>query len=125
MIFSAELDPTNITGLGIGAVLLALVFRTLWKQEGGWRAILEAARMDAKEARADAATARSDASAARADASLARTAEARCQSDLGKLARRFDELLEASERRTHRRVQQLEQRHSGEIPITPPDPAGA
>lgn len=125
----ADLDPTNLTGLGIGAILLALVFRTLWKQEGGWRAILEAARADAKQARTDAADARTDAAearadarAARADAAEARNAEARCQADLGKIARRFDDLLEASEKRTTRRVAHLEELTSGEIPRTdPPD----
>lgn len=59
-----ELDP-NLTGLGIGAVVLAFVFRTLWRQDAGWSEILAGARADAEQARSDAAAARSDAAAAR------------------------------------------------------------
>lgn len=77
--------PTNLVGLGIGAVLLLLVFRTLWRQEDGWRHVLEAARQDAADARADAA-------AARADAAAARSAEAECRAQMAKFAEELAQL---------------------------------
>jgi hypothetical protein len=75
-------DAPNLVGLGIGAVLLLLVFRTLWRQEDGWRNVLEAARQDAAAARADAA-------AARADAAAARAAESECRRQLTELGLRL------------------------------------
>ena len=72
MIFADAADYGNWTGLGIGGLVVGLVFRTLWKQEGGWRSVLTASRDDAATARTDAATARTDAATARTDASTAR-----------------------------------------------------
>lgn len=80
-----SIDFANLTGVGIGATLLALVFRTLWRQEGGWRAVLDSSRTDAKLAREDAAAARADAAAARLDARDARTAERDCKDRLSRL----------------------------------------
>ncbi len=78
-------DAPNLVGLGIGAVLLLLVFRTLWRQEDGWRHVLEAARQDAAAARQDAAEARSDAAAARA-------AEADCHNQMAEMRIRISAL---------------------------------
>lgn len=74
--------PHEVVGLGIGAVLLLLVFRTLWRQEDGWRSVLHAAREDATVARADAAAARADAAAARAASAAAAARETECQQHL-------------------------------------------
>ncbi len=113
------MDFANITGLGIGAVLLALVFRTLWRQEGGWRLVLNASREDAALAREDAAQARADAAHARADARLARGAEGECRRRLERLDLQVAELL-ASTSSTRARLDVID---SGEHPITPaPDP---
>lgn len=78
-------DAPNLVGLGIGAVLLLLVFRTLWRQEDGWRHVLEAARQDAAAARTDAAEARKDAAAAR-------TAEAECHNQMAEMRIRISAL---------------------------------
>lgn len=78
----AELGAPNLVGLGIGAVLLLLVFRTLWRQEESWTGLIAAARDDAAEARKDAA-------AARADAAIARDAEALCRQRLDEAFRRI------------------------------------
>lgn len=76
---TASLDLGNLTGISIGALLLALVFRTLWRQDGAWRNVLTASREDAAQARTEAQEARTDAAAAREDARLARAAERECQ----------------------------------------------
>lgn len=109
-----SIDIPNLTGLGVGAVLLALVFRTLWKQEGGWRSVLTASRDDAREARSDAAAARADAAAARSDARAARSAEKECQIRLGRMQQQVDALTE-KQANTSRRLDSLD---SGEHPTT-------
>lgn len=109
-----SMDISNLTGLGVGAILLALVFRTLWKQEGGWRSVLTASRDDAAAARTDAATARSDAAVARQDAREARSAEKECRSRLGRLQEQIDALTERQARTTRR----LDSIDSGEHPTT-------
>ena len=112
-----ELDLANITGLGVGAVLLALVFRTLWRQEGGWRAVLTASREDAKQARDDAAAARTDAAAARTDAREARNAERECQRRVSRLEDALAELRSTSTAHTAR-LDTMDASTSGEIPRT-------
>lgn len=114
IIGETTIDLPNLTGLGVGAVLLALVFRTLWRQEGGWRSVLTASREDAAAARADAQTARTDAAAARDDARQARSAEKECQRRLGRLQAQVDELT-VQHSSTRRRVDELD---SGEHPTT-------
>lgn len=99
------LDPANVTGLSVGAVLLGLVFRTLWKQEGGWRAVLAATQADAATARTEAAAARADAAAARSDARLARNSEQECRRRLS--------ALEQQQRHTTLRLNSLD---SGDTP---------
>jgi hypothetical protein len=89
---ASDLDAINLTGLSIGAVVLALVFRTLWKQEGGWRSVLNASREDAHAARLDAAAAREDAGEARSDARQARLAEQECRVRLSRLEDRLDKM---------------------------------
>lgn len=110
----AGLDFANLTGLGVGAVLLALVFRTLWRQEGGWRSVLNASREDARLAREDAAAARTDASAARSEARHARSAERECQRRVERLQEQLDSLTETTTRHTRR----LDSLDSGEHPTT-------
>lgn len=117
-----QLDLANLTGLGVGAVLLALVFRTLWRQEGGWRAVLTASREDAKTAREDAAAARQDAAAARADAREARNAERECQRRVGRLEDQIAEIRATSSANTQR-LDERDRHDSGEVPRT--DPPGA
>jgi len=123
MIFAdTSIDVGNLTGVGVGAVLLALVFRTLWRQEGGWRSVLTASREDAAQARADAAAARVDAAAARDDARLARTAEAECRLRLARLDREVAQLKAASSTNA-RRLDELDPAvdTSGEVPIIDPE----
>ncbi len=64
-------DLGNWTGLGAGAVLLVLIFRTLWKFAAdsselarNYDAALERAQADAAEARAEASKARQEAAEA-------------------------------------------------------------
>ncbi len=116
---ATDLDAVNITGVGLGAVLLALVFRTLWKQEDGWRGVLQAARDDASSsraeasaARADASAARQDAAAARADAWEARKAEESCRRRLDLLS----EKLQIVQESTHRNSKRLDDLDTGEHP---------
>lgn len=111
-------DFANLTGVGIGAVLLALVFRTLWRQEGGWRSVLTASREDAAQARTDAAAARTDAAAARSDARDARAAERECQRKVARLQDQIDELREISSSSVGR-LDRMDE-HSGEHGITDP-----
>lgn len=98
-----DIDLGSLTGLGVLGALLGLVFRTLWKQEGGWRSVLNASREDAKLARDDAAAARIDAAAARADTRAARGAEAECRRALAHLQEQVDELTLIVERRGYPR----------------------
>ena len=102
MIADDSLNFANLTGLGTGAVLLALVFRTLWRQEGGWRAVLDSSRSDAKLAREDAAAAREDSAAARSEARQARNAERECQRRVSRLEGMIAELRTASDSNTSR-----------------------
>ena len=102
------IDLANLSGIGIGAVLLALVFRTFWKQEGGWRAVLTASRDDAASARADAL-------ALRADVTAAREAERRCLDRLGQLERRL-EALELDRERRDRDHDRDRERRRGNLP---------
>lgn len=95
-------DLTNPVSLGLGGILLVLVFRTLWKQEGGWRAVLTASRDDAAAARADAATARLDAAAARTDAAAMRQAESECRSRLAQLDMKVAQIAANSSKNTRR-----------------------
>lgn len=74
-------DVGDLPLLGTGAIVMTLVFRTLWKQEGGWRAVLAATREDAKAARSEAKSARDDAATARNDAAAARKDAASARSD--------------------------------------------
>ena len=111
----AEIDFANLTGVGIGAVLLALVFRTLWRQEGGWRAVLDSSRDDARVAREDAAAAREDAAAARVEAREARSNERECERRLARLEDLVGE--------NTRRLDTIDGTPSGEIPATPPPDA--
>lgn len=122
MIAADSVDFANLTGLGIGAVLLALVFRTLWRQEGGWRAVLDSSRTDAKQAREDAAAARADAAAARTDAREARSNERECHRRLARLEEVIGELRASSTSNT-RRLDEIDATPSGEIPRI--DNAGA
>jgi len=115
MIGADSIDFANLTGVGIGAVLLALVFRTLWRQEGGWRAVLDSSREDAKQAREDASAARADAAAARTDAREARGAERECQRRLARLEDMVGEIRASSATNT-RRLDQLDGTPSGEVP---------
>lgn len=115
-----DIDTGNLAGLSIGAILLALTFRTLWRQEGGWRSVLTAsredatlARQDAAVAREDAAQAREDAAAARVEAQTARNAERECQRRLGALQAQVDQLAERSASSRDR----LDRLESGEHPI--------
>jgi hypothetical protein len=117
----------NLTGIGLAGVLLALVFRTLWRQEGGWRSVLTAsigdataARADAELAREDARAAREDARKAREDAERARDAEAECRRRVQSLQRQLDRLVERLDQ-TDRHVGRLEQtEHLG--PLLDDDP---
>ena len=122
MIGQDAVDFANLTGVGIGAILLALVFRTLWRQEGGWRAVLDSSREDAKvaredaaAARADAAAARTDASSARADAGEARRAERECQRRVAQLEVQISEVRETSSSNTAR-LDHIGGRRAGEVP---------
>ena len=117
MIAADSIDFANLTGVGIGAVLLALVFRTLWRQEGGWRAVLDSSREDAKIARLDAAAAREDASAARSEARQARSAERECQRRVSRLEEMIADVRAAGAHNTQR-LDTLGASPSGEIPIT-------
>jgi len=110
-----SIDFANLTGVGIGAVLLALVFRTLWRQEGGWRAVLDSSRSDAKVAREDSAAARADASAARSEARDARLAERECQRRVARLEDMIGEIRSAGASNTSR-LDDLDGTPSGEIP---------
>lgn len=115
MIAEGSPDLANLTGVGIGAILLALVFRTLWRQEGGWRAVLDSSREDAKVARADAAAARADAAQARADAGEARGAERECQRRVAHLEVLIGEIRAANEQNTER-LNNIGGRRAGEVP---------
>lgn len=115
MIAADSVDFANLTGLGIGAVLLALVFRTLWRQEGGWRAVLDSSREDAKQAREDAAAARADAAAARLDAREARLAERECQRRVTRLEEMIADVRAAGAQNTHR-LDTMDGTPSGEVP---------
>lgn len=122
MIAEASPDLANLTGVGIGAILLALVFRTLWRQEGGWRAVLDSSREDAKVARADAAAARADAAAARTEAAQARTdageargAERECQRRVAHLEVLIGEIRATGEQNTER-LNNIGGRRAGEVP---------
>lgn len=115
MIAADSVDFANLTGLGIGAVLLALVFRTLWRQEGGWRAVLDSSRTDAKQAREDAAAARADAAAARLDAREARLAERECQRRVTRLEEMIADVRAAGAQNTHR-LDTMDATPSGEVP---------
>lgn len=88
---AAELDPQQWVSLGLGGAVLGFVFRTLWRQDVGWRSVLDAARADAADARADAASARADAAAARA-------AEAVCRVLISELEARIRELEARNDR---------------------------
>lgn len=116
-----NLDTGNLAGLSIGAILLALTFRTLWRQEGGWRSVLTASREDATQARTDAAAARQDAAAARTDASAARAeaqtarnAERECQRRIASMQSQIDRLAERSTSNQDR-LDRMES--SGEHPV--------
>ncbi len=120
-----DIDTGNLAGLSIGAILLALTFRTLWRQEGGWRSVLTASREDATQARTDAAAARTDAAAARTDAAAARVeaqtarnAERECQRRLGALQAQVDQLARRSMTDGHR----IDRMESGEHPIVDDGP---
>lgn len=122
MIGEGGVDFANLTGVGVGAILLTLVFRTLWRQEGGWRAVLDssredaaAARADAAAARADAAQARTDASTARADAGEARRAERVCQRRMAELEVQISELRATGAANTAR-LDHIGGRRAGEAP---------
>jgi len=86
-----DIDPLQVGSLGLGGVVLGLVFRTLWRQDAGWRSVLDAARTDAANARADAA-------AARADAAAARSAESVCRVLIAELEARIRELEARNDR---------------------------
>lgn len=102
-----DVDLTGLTGLGTGAVVLVLIFRTLWRTDDSWKALLdaerrraedsahdaEAARADAATAREDAAVARSDAADARAAAKAAQKATLRCEEEHRKTAAEFGRLV--------------------------------
>lgn len=123
MIAGASIDFANLTGVGIGAVLLALVFRTLWRQEGGWRAVLDSSRDDAKIAREEAGAARLDAAAARVEAREARGNERECQRRLARLEDQVGEIRTAQVSNM-RRLDTLDPgSSSGEIPATDPPAA--
>lgn len=107
----------NYTGVGIGAVLLALVFRTLWRQEGGWRAVLDSSRDDAAAAREQANIAREDAAAARQEAKDARSAERECQRCVIRLEALIADLRDAVST-SSARIDVVER--TGEHPVTPP-----
>lgn len=122
---TASLDLGNITGLSIGALLLALVFRTLWQQDGAWRSVLTASREDAAQARKEAAEARTDAAAAREDARVARNAERECQRRLAKLEDRLEQVRSDAGAAIDRVARKVDELHpdgpiSGEIPTIPP-----
>jgi len=92
---AGDLDPQQLVSLGLGGTVLAFVFRTLWRQDTGWRSVLDAARADATAARTDAANAREDAAAARADAAAARSAESMCRVLIAELEARIREDMTA------------------------------
>ena len=66
------LDLTGVSGLGVASLVLALMFRTLWRLPGEWNRLLEAERSSTEEARRDATVARREAAEARIDATEAR-----------------------------------------------------
>lgn len=122
MISADSIDFANLTGLGLGGVLLALVFRTLWRQEGGWRAVLDSSRTDAKQAREDASAARADASAARAEAAAARAdarearrAETECQRRVARLEEEIADVRATGAANTAR-LDNIGGRRAGEVP---------
>lgn len=89
---SSLIDGPNAVAFGVAGLLLAFVFRTLWRQETNWQGVVSAARQSAADARTDAAAARTDAAAARLDAAAARSAEAECRVRLDMVERRLREL---------------------------------
>lgn len=93
-------DLTGIGGLSLGTLVFVFVFRTLWRQDGAWKKLLDEERTAGNEARADAAGARSDARAAWGEARHARQATERCEkeheatrADLDETNRQLDRLL--------------------------------
>ena len=93
-------DLTGLGGLSLGTLVFAFVFRTLWRQDGAWKKLLDEERVAATGARADAAAARADAAEARSDAKEAREATERCElehdntrKDLDETNRQLDRLL--------------------------------
>jgi len=85
-------DVPNLGGLGIGAALLVLAVRVLFRQGDGWQDVLRSAREDA--------------AAARADAAAAREAESECRRRLAHLETRIVDLeariLRAADARTRK-----------------------
>jgi len=81
-------DIANLSALGIGAMVLTLAVRMLFRQETGWRQMVTDSRDDASAARADAAVARADARQARIEAEAARDAEKECRRRLAAMEAR-------------------------------------
>jgi len=64
-----DLDLTPVIPFGLGGLVVAFIFRTLWRQDSGWQALIVAERQTAADARNDAAAAREEAQRARQTAS--------------------------------------------------------
>jgi hypothetical protein len=79
---------------GLAAVILVLMFRTLWRQDGSWKVLLEEERKAGDDARDDASTARAEARQARIEAHEARLATDRCEREHEATRRRFDRLVD-------------------------------
>jgi hypothetical protein len=91
-------DVPNLGGLGIGAALLVLAVRVLFRQGDGWQDVLRSAREDA--------------AAARSDAAAARDAESECRRRLAHLEQRLGELEAVIVRSTEARTRKDDPDHA-------------
>lgn len=96
-----DIDVTGLAGISVATALLAFVFRTLWRQDSGWRSLLEQerqaaveARKEADEAREEATQARKEAAEARAEAVKARAETLKCQVEHEHTDRRLKNLIQ-------------------------------
>lgn len=101
-----EFDLTGLTGLGTGAIILVLIFRTLWRTDDSWKALLDAERRRATEMTVDAAAARGDAAQAREDARHAR-ADAADAREAARIAQRAFDHCEIEHAATRDRLDRL------------------
>jgi len=71
---ASDWDFTGIGGFSIAAGVLFYAFRTIWRQEAGWKSLINEERESRDEARHDAAEARTNAASAQAAAAEAHIA---------------------------------------------------